>query len=155
MINDLEGEEIKFCLKNYYTNFFPIKRIVRWLNYDEVNDFGISQREFSFTNLNDQYIRYLSFKDSNEFLEKLLKELPKKIDIGAFYNLKPSERNSINNRKNLEPLQHELVFDIDLSDYNDIRACCTDKMICVNCWTFLKFAILLIEYVVRGIFTSH
>ena len=44
-----------------------------------------------------------------------------KIDIGAVFNCVPRDHLSV---KNFRPESRELVFDIDLSDYDDVRTCC-------------------------------
>jgi DNA primase small subunit len=42
------------------------------------------------------------------------------------------------------PLSKELVFDIDLTDYNDIRRCCSGVEICSKCWPLMTAAIKVI-----------
>ena len=106
----------------YYKNFFPLKKLMRWLSYGSEKRY-LANREFSFTLANDIYLRYLSFDDVNSFAMRLQKDLPVKIDIGAVYNSRPTERKTIAGA-NFRPVEHELVFDIDMTDYNDVRTCC-------------------------------
>lgn len=106
----------------YYSDFFPIKKLVRWLNYGTDKQY-LANREFSFTLTNDIYIRYLSFENAAAFSARLQKDLPVKIDVGAVYNSRPTERKTIGGT-NFRPVEHELVFDIDMTDYNDVRTCC-------------------------------
>lgn len=84
----------------------------------------MKNREFSFTLTNDVYVRYLSFETPEAFLYRLKKDPPAKIDIGAVYNIRPEDRKSISAIQSFIPIERELVFDIDMSDYNDIRTCC-------------------------------
>lgn len=91
-------------------------------------------REFSMTLPGDIYIRYLSFEDYIDLKRELLRKIPIKIDAGAVYNANPRLHRSVFDFK---PVQHELVFDIDISDYNDVRTCCKDSAICQNCWPFM------------------
>ena len=60
--------------------------------------------------------------NEEDFKKDLLKKLPHKIDIGAIFNAMPSMHHSV---KNLAPEQKELVFDIDMTDYDDVRNCCS------------------------------
>ena len=42
------------------------------------------------------------------------------MDLGAIYNIAPDKNKSVGN-KAFQPQQRELVFDIDLADYDEIR----------------------------------
>lgn len=68
-----------------------------------------------------------------------MKRQPHKIDIGAVFNHPPKDKNAAHN---FSTVQRELVFDIDLTDYDEIRNCgCSGAMICPKCWTFMNMAI--------------
>lgn len=47
---------------------------------------------------------------------------------------------SINNKKFTQE-QRELVFDIDINDYDDIRTCCKEKNICDKCWRYMSIGV--------------
>lgn len=39
------------------------------------------------------------------------------------------------------PVERELVFDIDLTDYDDVRTCGREGHICSSCWPLMALAI--------------
>jgi len=50
----------------------------------------------------------------------------------------------------LQPQRRELVFDIDMTDYDEIRTCCTDKKICRRCWGYIAAAVKVLDHSLRG-----
>ena len=134
----------------------------RWISYNKLNtqqkalvslDEGISStyfhnREFSFTLANDVYCRYLCFKTAEQFKETLVDRVPFKIDIGAVYNL-PPDRHNATDKKAFVPTQKEMVFDIDMNDYDDVRTCCTGAKVCEKCWEYLKIAMMVLTEILE------
>lgn len=109
-------------LSAYYSHIFPVKALFRWLGYSNDRVY-LQNREFSFTLMDDIYIRYLSFENVHAFLSRIAKDVPSKIDIGAVYNSRPTERKTLAGLT-FRPTERELCFDIDMTDYNDVRTCC-------------------------------
>ncbi|XP_053907272.1 DNA primase small subunit isoform X2 [Cuculus canorus] len=115
----------------FYRRLFPHGPYGRWLGYGGVVKNYFQLREFSFTLRDDIYVRFQSFSSPQELERELQKLNPYKIDIGAVYSHRPQEK--------------ELVFDIDMTDYDDVRMCCSSADICSKCWTLMTIAVRIID----------
>ncbi|CAF1389504.1 unnamed protein product [Rotaria magnacalcarata] len=133
----------------YYRRIFPSHIYCKWLAYGEPATCSqFAQREFSFTLENDVYRRYLSFSNHMEFEKELIKLCPEKIDIGAVYSAKPKDHKMLSAAQ-FYPIERELVFDIDMTDYDDVRFCCRGADICSKCWTLMRFAMQIMDRVLH------
>jgi len=149
-------------LKVYYARLFPHEIMFRWLSYGNDPDKVVEQpqidkdfflrREFSFTIANDVYIRYLCFRDEKEMRKMIDAKNPQKIDIGPLYSAPPKNHNMIKSEA-FKPLERELVFDIDLTDYDEVRLGCTPDMMWERgSWLYMSLAIKLIDKALRDDF---
>ena len=76
------------------------------------------------------------------------KRQPHKIDIGAVFSAYPKDHTSI--RPELfKTEERELVFDIDMTDYDEVRNCCTGANICHRCWPFMTMALRCVDVALR------
>uniref|UniRef100_UPI00398F36BD DNA primase small subunit isoform X1 n=2 Tax=Pristiophorus japonicus TaxID=55135 RepID=UPI00398F36BD len=139
-----DAAELPDLLPIYYRRLFPYPQYFRWLNYGGVPRNYFQNREFSFTLKDDIYVRYQSFNNQNELEKEMQKMVPYKIDIGAVYSCKPSQHNSVKSGT-FQAKAKELVFDIDMTDYDDVRTCCSSADICHRCWTLMTIAIKILD----------
>ncbi|GFZ16421.1 DNA primase POLA3 [Actinidia rufa] len=145
-------------LKIYYGKLFPHEDIFKWMSYGndgkhpgcDQSYFG--RREFSFTLENDIYLRYQSFNSLSELEKSINEKCPVKIDIGPVYNVDPAKRNAYAKAgdNGFTPVERELIFDLDINDYNDVRYCCSGNDVCLDCWSLMTAAIKVIDTALRG-----
>ncbi|KAJ5639406.1 uncharacterized protein N7484_007268 [Penicillium longicatenatum] len=73
---------------------------------------------------------------------------PSRFEIGPVYSTNPRDRKTLRGGQ-MKPVSKELVFDIDMTDYDDIRTCCSGASICAKCWAFVTMAIKVIDAALR------
>ena len=74
---------------------------------------------------------------------------PSRFEIGPVYSANPRDRKTLRKSTAFRPVAKELVFDIDLTDYDEIRTCCNKADICKKCWSFVTMAIRVIDAALR------
>lgn len=85
----------------------------------------------------------------NSFRNDVVSIIPTRFEIGPVYTTNPRDRKSFRNHTSFKPLAKELCFDIDLTDYDDVRTCCQDADICEKCWTYATMAIEVVDAALR------
>ncbi|KAK3732815.1 hypothetical protein QZH41_017729 [Actinostola sp. cb2023] len=135
-------------LQQYYKRLFPYKYYYQWLSYGNVAKNCFTNREFCFTLKDDIYVRYQSFANQEEMEKEIQKRNPYKIDVGAVYTHKPKDHKMIK-AASFQAIEKELVFDIDMTDYDEIRTCCKGAEICPKCWKFMVVAMKILDVALK------
>lgn len=163
----------------FYRRLYPFKSIFKWLNHEHTPGRLFTHREIAFTLQNDVYLRYNSFTTADEFKKQTCTLNPTRFEIGPVYTArvrvsiafafllvpdlfplprcryeytdrlsKPRDRKTIRPGA-FSPAQRELVFDVDMTDYDSIRTCCSGADICKRCWGFIGAAVRILDTAVR------
>jgi len=143
-------------LRTYYARLFPHELLTSWLAYDPTGAAAgtsnslFARREWSFTiepTPGDEiYIRYQSFVHPSDLTAAISKRNPHKIDIGAVFSHPPKDHHTLQSSGKFGTEQRELVFDIDLTDYDGVRSCgCAGAKICQRCWKMMTMAVKVME----------
>jgi len=133
------------ALRDYYTSQFDVN------NLKQVIDFNtFSTREFGFVSLNGKFFRNHSFEEPKELQDFMIASCPTDAYIGAVYDEPPTRETPIHK---LEWKGHELVFDIDLNDYDAVRKyvcdCTGAGQVCGRCWQLINVSIIMIDETLR------
>uniref|UniRef100_A0A0K0E3H9 DNA primase n=1 Tax=Strongyloides stercoralis TaxID=6248 RepID=A0A0K0E3H9_STRER len=136
-------------LSRYYLSVFPAKILTKWLTYgkDLCELFG--KREIVFIINDGVHLRYRSFAKPIDFYKELCRLSPEKLDIGGVYNYSPKDHNL---HSDFKVVEREFVIDIDLTDYDDVRTCCSEASVCNSCWRFAIIAVRVLENVLKNHF---
>ncbi|EDK36413.2 hypothetical protein PGUG_00511 [Meyerozyma guilliermondii ATCC 6260] len=132
----------------FYQRLLPFRQIFQWLNHSPKPSKDFTMREFAYEYRTGAYQRYNSFSNLEEFKKSVVQANPTRFEVGAVYSVNPKERKRLP-KQALKPLAKELVFDIDLTDYDEIRTCCSGTDICKKCWRFIQVAIKILDAALR------
>ncbi|EIM90275.1 prim-pol domain-containing protein [Stereum hirsutum FP-91666 SS1] len=132
----------------FYRRLYPFKSVFKWLNHEHTPTRQWTNREIAYSLQNDVYLRYQSFANADEFKKQTCTLNPTRFEIGPVYSARPKDKKVMRNTA-LTPLLRELVFDIDMTDYDSIRTCCTGASICKRCWGFISAAVIVIDSSIR------
>lgn len=144
-------------MEYYYHNCYPFGPVFSWLNRSTNNDVHentIKTREFAMAFRSGAYKRYNSISTLPEFKDMICKFNPDRFEIGAIYNKPPKDRDILM-KSDLIPLSKELVFDIDMDDYDPFRTCCQGAQVCNKCWKFITLSIHIINTTLQQDFGFH
>lgn len=136
-------------MRAFYQRLFPFRYLFQWLNHSPSPQNDFAHREFAFTLPNEAYLRYQSFASADLLRKQCVQMLPSRFEIGPMYSTNPRDRKTLRKASAFRPLMKELVFDIDMTDYDDIRTCCTGATICKKCWAFITMAIKVTDAALR------
>lgn len=132
----------------------PLPRVTSNLNANAAPDNQISlalrQREFAFSSFQGNatsFMRYVSVRTPKELRDLMSMYCPSRFEIGPMFIRDANNKDSA--MANV-PKYHELVIDIDITDYDAVRPCCRgNKRTCHRCWKLIKFAMKMITRVLR------
>lgn len=139
-------------MTQFYSRLFPFRPLFHWLNGSLKPCPNFTNREFAFTLSNDAYLRYQSYASADLLRKDILRLVPSRFEIGPVYTANPRDRKTLRKSSAFRPLAKEVVFDIDLTDYDDVRTCCDKANICGKCWRFVTMAIKCIDVALRDDF---
>jgi len=140
-------------MEGYYKDYFPFESVFNWLSYstkskinsNEKNSDYFSRREISYIiyakNSKDEIcMRNLCYLNMQEFRTAVLRFNPARIDIGPVCDKQPSKGKDLSLEIKPIAIEREYVIDIDMTDYDSIRTCCSGKKMCHRCWQFMVSA---------------
>jgi len=133
-------------LQRYYQEVYQPDQLVSLIGLADFRN-----REFGFLLPDDIFMRNISFRSPSAIKEFLSTRVPVQANIGAVYDNPPSKETPI---LQLDWKYRELVFDIDLNEYDAVRTCgCIGaNAYCIECWSLMNDAMLFIDDTLRNDF---
>ncbi|KAI0355832.1 prim-pol domain-containing protein [Trametes cingulata] len=135
----------------FYRRLYPFKSLFTWLNHEHAPTKLFTHREFAFTLQGDVYLRYNSFANADELKKQVCTLNPTRFEIGPVYSARPRDKKTVRPSA-FTPQQRELVFDIDMTDYDALRTCCSGADVCRHCWGFVAAAVRVLDRALRDQF---
>jgi len=137
--------QLRQTIRDYYSTNFRLDGLAQIIDFD-----NFSTREFGFVSVTGKFFRNISFEDPQALIDFLIDRTPTDAYVGAVYDSPPSRDQPIHT---LEWKGHELVFDIDLTDYDAVRKYVCDcqgaDQVCERCWQQINVAIHIIDESLR------
>lgn len=141
----MKQSQLKKTLRDYYSSDFNLDGLNKVIDFS-----NFPNREFGFVNHNGRFYRNLSFENPKALKDFLIDRAPLHAYVGAVYDNPASRDNPIHS---LEWKGHELVFDIDLDEYDAVRKhvcdCQGADQVCTRCWQLVNLAISIIDETLR------
>ena len=145
---------------NYYGHFFPVQEVGRFLKRH-------SQRPDKYREIGMRWLiegkvtwqRFNSFGKPEHMIADIQRRKPNAVYVGPTYNTDPTLR-WVLGKERLHPVEQRLVFDVDLTDYDDLRTCeCVAKTsglrVCEKCWPLAAIAVIVLRNLLRYKFGFH
>lgn len=145
-------------LQNYYDKLFPYAFVLRFLSHNGTwkQDHRELSLVVSLANEQPAVLRYRSAVSEAEWRAMFaMNERFVQINVGGCSFIKPHQLAELGGQIPLSEAMHrrELTFDIDLTEYNDIRYCCgTEKKCCNKCWPLAVCAAQFLEHILRNVY---
>jgi DNA primase small subunit len=137
-------------MKRYMQELFPYAEVFAAL--DRGPEYNVA-RELYFKR-GETNIRWQALGISvDEFRRVVLEHRADRVDVGGVFSHALQHRQRAEHAKIFEVVGRELVFDLDLSDYGDVRGCNSaecmssdkSKAICAACWSAMTASSLLLH----------
>jgi len=146
--------------REYYSAYFPAAQVVKFLQRHSTRP--PEYREFAlrwFINNRPSWQRFNAFATPQQLVDNVVRRRPIGLYVGPAYNYDPTYRGLFTTAR-MRPVEQKLIFDIDLTDYDDIRRCsCVGKTTglrcCSTCWTLAACAIIILRNLLRYKFGFH
>jgi DNA primase small subunit len=151
-------------LSAYYASRCPFESLVQWLertgplpNREIAYALDVSKGRSYGEGVEaptPKIVRYKSFANAQAMREELARLHPIKFDIGAAYAVLATECGRLGGGV-FEPLARELVFDIDMNEYDDVRHCAcktsadSKSAVCGACWPLMTAALRITDWRLR------
>jgi DNA primase small subunit len=137
-------------LKVFYSRIFPFELLSKWVAYGDAAYYA--RREFA-CELDVQgaavFKRHMSFATAEEMRREFCALVPMRIEVGPVYNHSPRQRDA---HPDFATVERELIFDVDMNDYDEVRTCCKGTAVCARCWPLATTALKVMELVLREAF---